>query len=309
MRLSVLDQTPISAGSSAGDALRNSIDLAVRTEALGYHRYWVAEHHNTLGSPDRRRRSSSATSPRRPKRCGSAPGCDAPHYSPLKVAESFKVLSALHPGRIDLGLGRAPGSDQVTAVALSQTRQAPSAQHYPAMVAELDGWLRDALPEESAFHGRVTATPVVEEPPPIFLLGSSPDSAALAAHFGLPLAFADFITMADGPSITQAYRRQYDPDGRNAEPYVLIAASVICAETDEEAQTLAEPVKLWRQRGLSGPIPTPEETAAHRPGPSTSLPAQADDRRLAGDGESWCRGDGPGVRRRRVHGGHDRLEP
>lgn len=274
MRLSVLDQTPIPAGSSAGDALRNSIDLAARTEALGYHRYWVAEHHNTLGLAGSAPEIlvghiAQATET---LRVGTG-GVMLPHYSPLKVAESFKVLSALHPGRIDLGLGRAPGSDQVTAVALSQTRQPPSAQHYPAMVAELDGWLRDALPEESAFHGRVTATPVIEEPPPIFLLGSSPDSAALAAHFGLPLAFADFITMADGPSITHAYRRQYDTDGRNAEPYVLIAASVICAETDDEAQALAEPVKLWRQRGLSGPIPTPEETAAHRPGP-LDIPAQ-----------------------------------
>ncbi|HAB56904.1 MAG: LLM class flavin-dependent oxidoreductase, partial [Acidimicrobiaceae bacterium] len=239
-----------------------------------YHRYWVAEHHNTLGLAGSAPEIlvghiAQATET---LRVGTG-GVMLPHYSPLKVAESFKVLSALHPGRIDLGLGRAPGSDQVTAVALSQTRQPPSAQHYPAMVAELDGWLRNALPEESPFHGRVTATPVVEEPPPIFLLGSSPDSAALAAHFGLPLAFADFITMADGPSITHAYRRQYDADGRNAEPYVLIAASVICAETDDEAQALAEPVKLWRQRGLSGPIPTPEETAVHRPGP-LDIPAQ-----------------------------------
>lgn len=268
MRLSVLDQTPIPSGSTAGQALRNSIDLACHTEQLGYHRYWVAEHHNTLGL------------------AGSAPeilvghiaeatesirvgtgGVMLPHYSPLKVAESFKVLSALHPGRIDLGLGRAPGSDQVTAVALSQAKQPPSAAHYPAMVAELDGWLRNTLPTESPFRGRVTATPVVEEPPPIWLLGSSPDSAALAAHFGLPLAFADFITMGDGPAIAQAYRRQYDREARNPEPYVLVAASVICAETDAEAEALAEPVKLWRQRGLSGPIPSPDETAAHQPGP------------------------------------------
>lgn len=268
MRLSVLDQTPIPSGSTAGEALRNSIDLARHSERLGYHRYWVAEHHNTLGL------------------AGSAPeilvghiaeatesirvgtgGVMLPHYSPLKVAEAFKVLSALHPGRIDLGLGRAPGSDPVTAVALSQVKEPPSAAHYPAMVAELDGWLRNTLPAESPFRGRVTATPVVEEPPPIWLLGSSPDSAALAAHFGLPLAFADFITMGDGPSIAQAYRRQYDPEARNPEPYVLVAASVICAETDAEAEALAEPVKLWRQRGLSGPIPSPDETAAHQPGP------------------------------------------
>ncbi len=135
MRLSVLDQTPIPAGSSAGDALRNSIDLAGRTEALGYHRYWVAEHHNTLGLAGSAPEIlvghiAQATET---LRVGTG-GVMLPHYSPLKVAESFKVLSALHPGRIDLGLGRAPGSDQVTAVALSQTRQPPSAQHYPAMV-------------------------------------------------------------------------------------------------------------------------------------------------------------------------------
>ena len=268
MRLSVLDQTPIPSGSTAGEALRNSIDLARHAERLGYHRYWVAEHHNTLGLAGSAPEIlvghiAEATTT---IRVGTG-GVMLPHYAPLKVAEAFKVLSALHPDRIDLGLGRAPGSDQVTAVALSQIKQPPSAAHYPAMVAELDGWLRNTLPDDSPFRGRVTATPVVDEPPPIWLLGSSPDSAALAAHFGLPLAFADFITMSDGPAIAQAYRRQYDPEARNPEPYVLVAASVICAETDDEAEALAQPVKLWRQRGLSGPIPTPDETATHRPGP------------------------------------------
>lgn len=274
MRLSVLDQTPIPAGSTAGEALRNSVDLAGHAERLGYHRYWVAEHHNTLGLAGSAPEILVAHIAEATEsiRVGTG-GVMLPHYSPLKVAEAFNVLSALHPGRIDLGLGRAPGSDQVTAVALSQVRQPPSAAHYPAMVAELDGWLRNALPEDSPFRGRVTATPVVEEPSPIWLLGSSPDSAALAAHFGLPLAFADFITMSDGPSIAQAYRRQYDPEGHNPEPYVLVAASVICAATDAEAEALAEPVRLWRQRGLSGPIPSPEETAAHRQGP-LDIPAQ-----------------------------------
>jgi len=275
MRLSVLDQTPVPSGTTTGGALRNSIDLARRCEALGYHRYWVAEHHNTHGlagsAPEVLvAHIAEATDT---IRVGTG-GVMLPHYSPFKVAEQFQMLSALHPGRIDLGLGRAPGSDPLTAVALSPVNEPIHADRYPAMVAELDGWLRDDPPPDSPFGGRIHTTPHVDEPPPIWLLGSSPDSAALAAQFGLPLAFADFITQADGPAITRAYRRQYRPSEQHPEPRVVVAGSVICAPSAEEAEALAEPVKLWRQQGLRGPIPSPEQTAAHVPGPLAVTPAR-----------------------------------
>ena len=263
----MLDQSPIPAGTTAGEALRNSIDLACRCESLGYHRYWVAEHHNTLGlagsAPEiliGHIAESTSTI-----RVG-AGGVMLPHYSPFKVAESFQVLAALHPGRIDVGLGRAPGSDPITAVALSPSNEPVSSNRYPAMIAELDGWLHDSLPADNPFAGRVTSTPRVDEALPIWLLGSSPGSAGLAAHLGLPLAFADFIATRDGTAITDAYRKQYQPSKMWPEPTVLIAAAVICAPTDEEAEELAKPVKLWRQRGLSGPIPSPEDAARHSAG-------------------------------------------
>lgn len=264
MQVSVLDQSPIPSGTTPGRALRNSIDLARQCETLGYHRYWVAEHHNTLGlagsAPEILIGHIAEATSR--IRVGSG-GVMLPHYSPYKVAESFKVLAALHPGRIDVGLGRAPGSDPITAVALSPSHEPASGSRYPAMVAELDGWLHDSLPPENPFAGRVKSTPRIDEQLPIWLLGSSPDSAGLAAHFGIPLAFADFITQQDGSAIADAYRRQYRPSERWPEPTLLVAASVICAPTDEEAEELARPVKLWRQRGLSGPIPSPEETRSH----------------------------------------------
>lgn len=275
MRLSVLDQSPVPSGFTPGDALRNSIDLAARCEALGYHRYWVAEHHNTGGLAGSAPEIlighiASATNT---MRVGSG-GVMMPHYAPLKIAENFRVLASLHPGRIDLGVGRAPGSDPVTMHALAPDHQPVSIQKYPAMVAELDGFLHDALPADSPFRGRVQATPVPPTAPELWLLASSPDSAAYAAHFGLPLAFADFIAQTDGAPIVEAYRDDYEPSERHPEPQVLVAASVICAATYEEAEDLAAGVKLWRQRGLSGPIPSPDDVRNHVDGPLAVAPSR-----------------------------------
>lgn len=275
MRLSVLDQSPIPSGSSGGDALRNSIDLACRCEAFGYHRYWVAEHHNTGGlagsSPEILiGHIASATST---IRVGSG-GVMMPHYAPLKIAENFRMLASLHPGRIDVGVGRAPGSDQATMIALAPDHQPISIEKYPSMVAELDGFLHDSLAETSPFAGRVRATPTPEEAPGLWLLASSRDSAAFAAHFGLPLAFADFISQSDGPAIADAYRDHYQPSERHPEPYVLVAASVICADTNEAADELAAGVKLWRQRGLQGPIPSPDDVRTDVPGPLSVQPSR-----------------------------------
>jgi luciferase family oxidoreductase group 1 len=275
MRLSVLDQSPVPSGSTGGDALRNSIDLAKHCEAFGYHRYWVAEHHNTGGlagsSPEIL--IGHVASETSTIRVGSG-GVMMPHYAPYKIAENFRMLASLHPGRIDVGVGRAPGSDQAAMVALAPDHQPISISKYPSMVAELDGFLHDSLGEESPFAGRVRATPAPETPPHLWLLASSRDSAAFAAHFGLPLAFADFISQSDGAAIADAYREHYQPTERHPEPEVLVAASVICADTHEAAEELAAGVKLWRQRGLQGPIPSPEDVRTDVPGPLAVQPSR-----------------------------------
>ena len=266
LRLSVLDQSPILEGQTAGDALRNTIDLAKHAERLGYERYWVAEHHNTTGlagSAPEVLIGAIADATNR-IRVGSG-GVMLSHYSPLKTAECFQTLAALHPGRIDLGIGRAPGSDQITAHALAPSSQPVSVDRYPTTVRDLLGYLHDDLPEESPFAGRVAAGPAVERPPTVWVLASSAGSAAFAAHFGLPLAFAHFITVEDGPSIARAYRRQFQPSAQHRQPEVLVAASALCADTDEEAALLATSLHEWRKRGLQGPIPPPAPAAD--PGP------------------------------------------
>jgi len=260
-RLSVLDQSPVPEGSTPGDALHNTLDLARRTEALGYHRYWVAEHHGMAGlagsSPEALIGSIAGTTNR--MRIGSG-GVMLTHYAPLKVAESFCVLASLHPGRIDLGIGRAPGSDQLTAAALARGGQRLGIEHYPSQVEELLHLVNDTLPPHSPIQG-VRATPRPEEPPEVWLLASSADSAAYAAHFGLPLGWADFIAQVDGAPIVDAYRRQFQPSDRCPEPRVLICASAVCADTDAEAERLISAVSIWRAAGLRGPIPAPDPSA------------------------------------------------
>ncbi|HCV35200.1 MAG TPA: LLM class flavin-dependent oxidoreductase [Acidimicrobiaceae bacterium] len=257
-RLSVLDQSPVPEGSTPGDALQNTLDLARRTEVLGYHRYWVAEHHGMDGlagsSPEALIGSIAGATSR--MRIGSG-GVMLTHYAPLKVAESFCVLASLHPGRIDLGVGRAPGSDQLTAAALARGGQRLGIEYYPSQVEELLHLVDDTLPPHSPIQG-VRATPRPEEPPEVWLLASSADSAAYAAHFGLPLAWADFIARVDGAPIVDAYRQQFQPSERCPEPRVLICASAVCADTDAEAERLVSTVRAWRASALRGPIPAPD---------------------------------------------------
>ena len=259
--LSVLDQSPVPTGSTPGDALRNTLDLACRTEALGYHRYWVAEHHGMDGlagsSPEALIGSIAGATDR--MRVGSG-GVMLTHYAPLKVAESFCVLASLHPGRIDLGVGRAPGSDHLTAAALARGGTRLGLEYYPNQVEELLHLVDDTLPAHSPIQG-VRATPRPEEPPEVWLLASSADSAAYAAHFGLPLGWADFIAQVDGGPIVDAYRRQFRPSTRCAEPRVLHCASAVCAETDEEAERIVSAVRAWRAAGLRGPVPAPDPHA------------------------------------------------
>jgi len=272
-RLGVVDQSPVPAGSNASDALANSIDLAQRCEALGYHRYWVAEHHNSQGLAGSAPeiligQLAAATST---MRVGSG-GVMLTHYSSYKVAEQFRMLHALFPGRIDLGLGRAPGSDQTTAAALAKGPGALSAEHYPTQVTELADFLADRPNPAGAFRD-VRATPTTNSAPPMWLLASSEGSAGIAAHLGLPLAWAHFIAFEDGQSIVEAYRRQYQPSERYPEPIVLLATAAICADTAAEAELLATSVQQWRARGLRGPIPVPGE-----PDPDASNPLRINHR-------------------------------
>lgn len=261
LRLGVLDQSPVPEGVSPGAALASSLDLAAHADRLGYSRYWVAEHHGMEGlagsSPEIMVGAVASVTDR--IRVG-AGGVMLTHYSPLKVAESFRVLHALHPGRIDLGIGRAPGSDMATMTALAPTGRPVGIERYPNQIDELIGYLRS--------EGRVRATPEVPGGPDVWVLASSVDSASIAAHFGLPLGWAHFITLADGPRMVQAYLEQYQPSDHHPEPVANVAAAVVCADTDAEAQLVASSVRAWRAHGLRGPIPAPDPsigTGSRRP--------------------------------------------
>ena len=252
--LGVLDQSPVPEGATGGDALRNTIDLAQFTEGLGFTRYWLAEHHATpaLAGPSPEVLIGPVAAATERIRVGSG-GVMLPHYSPLKVAESFSVLSGLFPGRIDLGIGRAPGTDRQTALALQRDRRQATPDDFPEQLDELLRYLRDDFPPGHPLS-RLAALPGRPEVPELWLLGSSADSAAWAAEGGLAYAFADFIN-PQGAACAHAYRRAA------VEPRVAVAVSALCAETAEEAQYLAA---SWRAafelmlRGRLIPVPAPE---------------------------------------------------
>ena len=265
MRLSILDQSPIAAGTSAATALANSIDLAQVGERLGYHRYWAAEHHASPAlagaAPEVLLAAAGAATSR--IRLGSG-GIMLPHYSPFKVAETFSLLTGLHPGRIDLGLGRAPGSDQRTAFALQRDRRQQSQNDFPNQLAELLGYLEDDLPAGHAFAELAKTLPGRPHTPAVWLLGSSPDSAAWAAETGLPYCFADFIN-SDGAGIAAAYARTFRPGVRGDRPYTMVALWTVCADTDAEAERLALSSRMMLAHLLTGvliPVPSPATAAA-----------------------------------------------
>jgi luciferase family oxidoreductase group 1 len=261
MRLSVLDQSPVPEGLSGADALRNTLDLARSADALGYHRYWVAEHHGgpMLAGPSPEVLIGPIAAATERIRVGSG-GVMLPHYSPLKVAENFSILSALYPGRIDLGLGRASGTDPMTTFALQRDRRQAGPDDFPQQLAELLGYLDGTIPDEHPFARLQQWLPGRPERPEAWLLGSSAQSAIWAAQLGLPYAFADFINPG-GAEIAQLYRERCEGPSRTA-----VAAWVICAETDEEAQHLAASsrmtMRLLRQ-GTLIPVPPPEKAAAY----------------------------------------------
>ncbi|HUR79854.1 MAG TPA: LLM class flavin-dependent oxidoreductase, partial [Thermoanaerobaculia bacterium] len=240
---SILDQSPISEGSSGAQALRNSVDLAQFAESLGYTRYWVAEHHGTPGlacaSPEALLGPMAMRTSR--IRIGSG-GVMLPHYSPLKVAETFSMLAAFAPGRVDLGIGRAAGTDPVTTFALQRDRRQAGPDDFPAQLFELLGYLDGTLPADHPF-ARLAALPGKPELPEPWLLGSSPQSAIWAAELGLPYAFADFIAPYNS-QIVKDYRRRFEPSQHAEKPRVIVAVWAICAETDEEARRIASSARM-----------------------------------------------------------------
>jgi len=263
LRLSVLDQSPISHGASGADALRNTLDLARLTDRLGFHRYWVAEHHGgpMLASPSPEVLIGPIAQATERIRVGSG-GVMLPHYSPLKVAESFSMLAGLAPGRIDLGIGRAPGTDQRTMLALQRDRRTPAPDDFPQQLAELLAYLDGELPAGHPFAALARMLPGRPERPEPWLLGSSPQSALWAAELGLPYAFADFIN-AQGAPIAQDYRERFQPSARLEDPYTAVGVWTLCAETDEEALRLSASAKMaftLLRRGQLVPVP-PVETA------------------------------------------------
>jgi luciferase family oxidoreductase group 1 len=238
LALSVLDQSPISEGMTGADALRNTLDLATLADELGYARYWVAEHHGTpmlaSASPEALIGPIAAATSR--LRVGSG-GVMLPHYSPLKVAETFSVLSGLFPGRIDLGIGRAPGTDARTTFALQRDRSRAMPDDFPDQLSELVAYLEDDLPPQHPFAS-LGALPGRPAAPELWLLGSSPQSALWAAQLGIGYSFADFINPG-GAEIAQVYRDRFTRGERLPEPRLSVAVWAIAADTDEEAQRLA----------------------------------------------------------------------
>ncbi len=242
-RVSVLDQTPVAEGSTGSAALRNTIDLARFAESLGFHRYWVAEHHGSpmLAGPSPEVLISAIASATSRMRIGSG-GVMLPHYSALKVAENFSALAGLFGARIDLGVGRAAGTDPETAFALQRDRRQRSPDDFPEQLDELLGYLYDRLPRDHPFH-RLAALPGMPERPEPWLLGSSHQSAMWAAELGLPYAFADFINPA-GAEIAKLYRDQFEPSAELSSPRVMVAVSAIAADTGAEAERLASSMRM-----------------------------------------------------------------
>ena len=264
--LSVLDVSPVSSGSNSAQALRNTLDLARLTDRLGYARYWLAEHHNLpiIASSAPEVMIGHVANVTERIRIG-AGGIMLPNHAPLKVAETFQVLEALHPGRIDLGIGRAPGTDPVTATALRRSRNRLEAEDFPQQFAELLAFSGDGFPKDHPFLS-VIAMPSDVGLPPIWLLGSSGYSAKAAGEMGLGYAFASHFSPTDPAPAMRAYRESFEPSESFERPSAVLAVAVICAETNERAEELASSMELAWVRMRSGnprPLPSLEEAIAY----------------------------------------------
>lgn len=287
LRLSVLDQSVACAGRPQDEAIRNTLALAEHCEALGYHRFWVSEHHGSptiVGSAPEVLMAAIAARTKR-IRIGSA-GVMLPHYAALKVAEQFRVLDALAPGRIDLGVGRAPGSDQRTSSLLNPDPNA--AAHFPQQVLELHSWVSGAeLPDGHPGQG-VRALPQGATAPQLWMLGSSGYGAQLAAHYGMPYAFAYFITDGEGArAALDLYRNNFRP-GLLQQPQATACVWALAAETEAEAWRLfasRERIRVDRNSGRLGPLRRPEEAARDYSDSEQAYLAQLRQRALVGSAE------------------------
>ena len=259
IKLSVLDQSPIRTDATPADAVADTLYLAEKVDQLGYNRYWLAEHHSSKGL------AGAAPEILIPQIAGRTQGIRVgsggimlSHYSPLKVAEAFRTIETLYPGRIDLGIGRAPGSDQITDQALQTGPGALGAEHYPVQVRDLMGYLAGELPEDHPFVS-VKAMPAGPTVPDIWMLGSSDQSASLASYFGVPFSFAHFIVAEGGPQAVGSYRKNFRSSDTWPKPIANIGVFAIAADTEEEAERLMKcrDLSSVRQRtGRAGPVPS-----------------------------------------------------
>lgn len=279
---SVLDLAPIVAGATPADTFRHSLDLAQQVEKQGYTRYWLSEHHNMA--------SVASASPvvligylaggTSTLRVGSG-GIMLPNHAPLVVAEQFGMLEALHPGRIDLGIGRAPGTDPLTAHALRRPsgtprRDAPGADDFPQQLGEVLAFFEDSFPDEHPYQ-RITATPAQGFLPEVWLLGSSGFSAQLAGMLGMPFSFAHHFSAGNTLPALELYRQHFEPGPFLDAPFVSLGVNVVVAATVEEARRLAAPMALSMLRlrsGRPGPLPSNDEAAAYNFTPSEKATVQ-----------------------------------
>jgi luciferase family oxidoreductase group 1 len=270
MKLSVLDQSPIRKDGTPADAVAETIALAKACEALGYHRYWVAEHHNSnsfAGScPEILIARLAAET--KTMRVGSG-GVMLSHYSPLKIAEQFRMLEVLAPGRIDLGLGRAPGSDQLTARALQAGPQAWGIDAFPSQLVLVRQFLDDAsgtpFPDDHPYRG-IHAMPEGPGRPQMWMLGSGIHSAVYAAELGLPFSHAHFISPDGSEEACAAYRHRFRPSAWCETPTISMGVAALAAETEDDARKLSASRNLWVVRLLTGrpiPFPSPDEALAY----------------------------------------------
>ena len=247
MKLSILDQVPIPNGKSANEALEATIDLAVAADKLGFHRYWIAEHHDFTGlaSPAPDIILGIIGSKTQRIRIGSG-AVLLPNYKPYQIAERYNLLATLYPGRVDLGLGRAPGGSAEASIALVDNFL-EQVKNYPEKLDELLHFLNRDFPEGHLFS-KVSARPIPNEQPVPWLLGTSMKSAVLALEKGLPYVFGDFMSDADGASIVRGYFENF----QEGEPKAIVAVNVICAETKEEAEKLAKSNQVWKLMQAKG---------------------------------------------------------
>jgi luciferase family oxidoreductase group 1 len=299
MRLSILDQSPIISGHSAAQAIDETLRLARRTDELGFHRYWLAEHHaiGALADPCPEVLLARLGAETKRIRVGTG-GVLLPYYSAFKVAETFRMLEALYPGRIDLGIGRAPGGDQRTARAVGGG-QMPTAEQFPEQVWELIGYLDGTLPDDHPFR-KVRVQPEGKSAPELWLLGSSDYSGLLAAQLGVRFSFAHFINAQGGDAVTRAYRDRFQgrtadaegPAPREATPHAAVCCFVICAESDAEAERRARVVdcrRLDMAYNLDTPVPTQEQAEKRSFNAEERSHIQSQRPRLVHGGPQTCR--------------------